>query len=227
MLWRSFMRRALPIVTTLIAAPCDVPWDTMTGDHRTRHCAACKRDVHNLSAMTSAEAEAFMYALAPSPIDGHVPCISVFQRTDGTILTTDCPIGLTARRRRSLLIATLSIGSVALLAMSGLATVWLTDRDAAAAADEPSSYVEPPPVLVPAKPVAIYPPPQVVQPVFVAPPATSGTARGHDGIRMAGAPVMRGGGALTTTAMRKVRKKNAETALQVLEAAMAQNDNTF
>ena len=219
------MGRALPVVSTLIAAPCEVPWDTMTGDHRTRHCAACKRDVHNLSAMTSAEIEVFVGALAPSPIDGHVPCISVFQRTDGTILTADCPVGLSARRRRSLLIATLSVGSVALLAMSGLATRGLDHRQTVAAADGSASYVEPPPVFVPARPVAIYPWPPVALLVVVAPPTTGG--RGG-GVRMAGAPPMHvTGPERTTPGGRKKRDPQTVNAQEVLEAAMGQTQNTL
>lgn len=127
-------KRALPLVNTLIAAPCDVPWDSMQGDERTRHCSECKRDVHNLSAMTHAEVEAFLEALTPDA-SGHLPCISLFKRTDGTVLTTDCPVGLSARRRRSLLTATLGAGAVALVAMTAIATLWL-DHTRALASDD-------------------------------------------------------------------------------------------
>lgn len=30
-----------------IAAPCSVPWDSMEGDERIRHCQQCKLNVYN------------------------------------------------------------------------------------------------------------------------------------------------------------------------------------
>src|SRR3982750_3377365 len=83
--------RHLPVVSSIIAAPCDVPWAAMAGDHRTRHCGECKRDVHNLSAMTEAEMATFLDAVGARPENQAVPCISLFQRSDGTVLTADCP----------------------------------------------------------------------------------------------------------------------------------------
>lgn len=116
------MIRSLPVVNTLIASPCDVPWESMTGDEKTRHCGECKRDVHNLSAMTKAEMDAFLEAATPDA-SGHLPCISLFQRPDGTVLTADCPVGISRRRRKALLTATLGSGMVALAAMTALATL--------------------------------------------------------------------------------------------------------
>jgi len=149
------MIRSLPVVNTLIAAPCDVPWDTMHGDAKTRHCGECRRDVHNLSAMTYEEMQAFLEAATPDT-NGHLPCISLFQRADGTVLTADCPVGLSARRRRSLLTSTLGIGAVALVAMTALATLWL-DHKRELAADP---FADPPSVFEPAKTVLTYPLPR-------------------------------------------------------------------
>ncbi len=39
-----------------IDKPCTLAWDSMRGDARRRHCADCNKDVHNLSAMTEAQA---------------------------------------------------------------------------------------------------------------------------------------------------------------------------
>jgi hypothetical protein len=77
-----------------IASPCTVPWSGMSGDNRTRHCGECNLNVFNLSDMTRIEAEQLILAH-----DGRL-CVTYFQRSDGTVLTRDCPIGLAAARRR-------------------------------------------------------------------------------------------------------------------------------
>lgn len=117
------MQRRLPLVSTLIAAPCDVPWDSMTGNDRQRHCGACKRDVFNLSAMTEAEAHAFLEAAKALPENEHAPCVSLFQRTDGTVLTADCPVGLSRRRRRAILTSSMPFGVAAIVALTALGGV--------------------------------------------------------------------------------------------------------
>ncbi|BCU76114.1 hypothetical protein [Luteolibacter sp. LG18] len=43
----------------VIAKPCSVDWNTMTGDERKRFCDQCGKHVFNLSAMTEGEAKAF------------------------------------------------------------------------------------------------------------------------------------------------------------------------
>lgn len=87
---------SLPLLDSVrIAAPCSARWDDMTGDNITRHCADCKLNVHNLSAMTRVDAEAFLARTT----EGRV-CVRIFQRPDGTILTQDCPRGLAAARAR-------------------------------------------------------------------------------------------------------------------------------
>lgn len=77
-----------------IAAPCHVSWDSMTGDERTRHCAACKLNVYNIASLTTAEAEALILEK-----EGNV-CVRIFRRKDGTVITKDCPKGLAAIRAR-------------------------------------------------------------------------------------------------------------------------------
>jgi outer membrane protein OmpA-like peptidoglycan-associated protein len=43
-----------------IADPCAAPWEQMEGAGRTRRCAACDREVHDLSARTEVEATALL-----------------------------------------------------------------------------------------------------------------------------------------------------------------------
>ncbi len=71
-----------------IASPCPMRWDDMTGDDRARFCARCSKHVYNFSAMTTAEAEALIVRK-----EGRL-CGAYFQRTDGTTLTADCPVGV-------------------------------------------------------------------------------------------------------------------------------------
>jgi hypothetical protein len=77
-----------------IASPCSVSRESMTGDNRARHCAECNLDVYNFTAMTSAEIEQLIQAK-----EGQRLCGRLYQRTDGTVLTENCPVGLRARIR--------------------------------------------------------------------------------------------------------------------------------
>ncbi len=40
-----------------IASPCQVSWEAMQGDERSRHCGECKLQVFNLAGMSRAEAQ--------------------------------------------------------------------------------------------------------------------------------------------------------------------------
>lgn len=89
------MSRQLTVLDHIrIASPCTVPWSSMQGDDRTRHCGQCNLIVFNLSNMTRPEAEALIIKH-----QGRL-CIGYFQRADGTILTSDCPGGLRVVRSR-------------------------------------------------------------------------------------------------------------------------------
>lgn len=77
-----------------IASPCTARWEEMTGDDRTRHCSHCSLNVYNISAMTKEEATTLV-----AGAEGRV-CIRLYRRTDGTVLTQDCPTGLRAARQR-------------------------------------------------------------------------------------------------------------------------------
>ncbi|HET9226286.1 MAG TPA: hypothetical protein VFR31_06445, partial [Thermoanaerobaculia bacterium] len=73
-----------------IANPCPARWEEMEGDDRIRFCGACKKNVYNLSALQRSEAEALV-----ARHEGKI-CATFFRRTDGMVLTADCPVG---RRR--------------------------------------------------------------------------------------------------------------------------------
>ncbi len=77
-----------------VAAPCPVPWETMTGDDRVRRCNECELNIFNISEMTADEVEGLVQSR-----DGRM-CIRLYRRADGTVLTKDCPVGLRALQKR-------------------------------------------------------------------------------------------------------------------------------
>ena len=79
----------------------------MDGDDRVRFCRECNRNVYNLTAMTEREAHRVV-----TEREGRL-CVRFYQRQDGTVLTSDCPVG----GKRSFLLA----GARAAAAVAGVA----------------------------------------------------------------------------------------------------------
>lgn len=79
----------------------------MTGDERSRLCAGCERQVYNISALTPMETRDLI-----ASHEGKRLCIRLFKRTDGTVITSDCPKGLAAYRRRVTRFATAAFASI-------------------------------------------------------------------------------------------------------------------
>lgn len=85
---------ALDILSSVsVASPCSVPWESMKGDNRARFCGECKLNVYNLSGMAAIDAANLVQRR-----EGRM-CVNFFRRSDGTILTADCPKGLRPRIR--------------------------------------------------------------------------------------------------------------------------------
>jgi hypothetical protein len=78
-----------------VASPCTADWEGMMGDSRVRHCAQCNLNVYNFSEMTSGEIAQLIAASK-----GQRLCGRLYRRVDGTILTSDCPVGVRVRIRR-------------------------------------------------------------------------------------------------------------------------------
>lgn len=72
----------------MIAAPCNVGWENMKGDDRVRFCGQCQLNVYNTSVMTPREIEKLLSG------EGQLPCLRLYRRADGTLLTENCPVGL-------------------------------------------------------------------------------------------------------------------------------------
>ena len=105
----------LPLLaSTKIASPCNANWEDMAGDDKMRFCSQCKHHVHNLSAMTRDEAEEWIQSTSGSQ---ERQCIRLFRRSDGTVLTADCPVGI--RRWRLALLR--SVAAACSFLFSGVA----------------------------------------------------------------------------------------------------------
>lgn len=95
-----------------IASPCSVGWEQMTGDERIRLCQLCDLHVYNISEMSRKEAASLI-----ARREGRI-CARLFRRTDGTIITRDCPVGLRAIRRRLTKTATAVFATIMALCAS-------------------------------------------------------------------------------------------------------------
>lgn len=77
-----------------IASPCPMRWEDMRGTGRVRHCEHCDLNVYNLSAMTPEDAADLV-----TRAEGRL-CATFYRRADGTMIPSDCPVGLRARAAR-------------------------------------------------------------------------------------------------------------------------------
>ncbi|MBK7750888.1 MAG: hypothetical protein IPP57_25595 [Candidatus Obscuribacter sp.] len=84
----QLFKRRVNLDNVAISAPCPAIWQDMDGDDRVRACSMCKLNVYNISEMTRFEAETFI-----ANNEGHHLCIKLSRRSDGTIITRDCPLG--------------------------------------------------------------------------------------------------------------------------------------
>src|SRR5262249_19630905 len=81
-----------PLGRIRVAAPCEAEWKWMHGNDRVRFCGRCDLNVFNLSAMTTEEAEDLIRRT-----DGRL-YVRFYRRSDATILTKNCRVGLRAIR---------------------------------------------------------------------------------------------------------------------------------
>lgn len=134
--------RGLPALALLprlrIASPCGEDWSAMVGDERVRRCSRCEKDVFDLSAMTSAEAESLLASHRALP-EGGMPCVRFYRRSDGTILTTDCVEGTATRR------IVQAVAAAALVAGASATASALAPEDRPA---HVTHYPPPPPIVL-------------------------------------------------------------------------------
>ena len=84
-----------PVDRIEIPTPCSVPWDSMHGDQRVRHCGSCRKNVYNVAELTRAQALELIASREPV-------CLRIYRRPDGTVVTNDCWSRLRAAARRGM-----------------------------------------------------------------------------------------------------------------------------
>jgi hypothetical protein len=87
-------KRDSSIDAVTVASPCSVPWESMRGDDRRRHCEQCRLNVYDVARLTREEAEALLLRS-----EGRV-CARLTRRADGTVVTRDCGRARAAIARR-------------------------------------------------------------------------------------------------------------------------------
>lgn len=98
-----------------IASPCTMSWAEMKGDDRVRHCGACQLNVYNVAGLSSAETVELLTRNA----SGERVCMRLSRRSDGTLLTNDCPVGVKLLRKARLKFASLCAMSLSALMWFG------------------------------------------------------------------------------------------------------------
>lgn len=99
---------AMDLERLRIASPCKASWDEMQGDERVRFCGHCQKNVYNLSGMRRDEATALVRERT-----GEI-CVRMYRRNDGTVLTTDCPVGARKKNVRRLVVLAAGGGALAM-----------------------------------------------------------------------------------------------------------------
>jgi hypothetical protein len=140
-------KRTSPLDDVRVAAPCSAGWDKMVGTERVRFCGQCNLNVYNLSAMTKRDAERLI-----AETEGRL-CVRYYRRTDGTILTKNCPVGLRALKRRLSRIAAVSASAIISFVTGILAVTGLKENPLLPAAIRSAMIKIKEPKVVPAPPI--------------------------------------------------------------------------
>ncbi len=109
------MNEESPLDNLILAYPCPITWDSMSGDERERFCNKCSQKVFNISDLSRKDAESL---LRDGVEDGKV-CVKYYLRADGTIKTDNCPRILRPVRNKLKLIEKAVSAAIALL-VSGM-----------------------------------------------------------------------------------------------------------
>jgi hypothetical protein len=113
-------RVELPLLSSVrVASPCKERWSDMAGDEHVRFCGRCEKNVYDLSSLSASQAESLLRER------GESMCVRFFRRSDGTILTSDCPVGQRKRFWRRAATAAVASG----LAAAGIAMAGATIGD--------------------------------------------------------------------------------------------------
>ncbi len=164
-------RQTLPVLDNVrIAAPCNMSWDAMKGDERVRFCGKCEKHVYNLSNMTRQEGEQLV-----RDKEGSL-CVRFYQRVDGTVLSSDCPVGKRRLRFRRLAVATAG-ASLLLFGFVGFVGFGMTRMGAVCPVMPMGTAVVAAPVDDPPPPCMGEPAPLTMMGGVALPPSTMGQIR--------------------------------------------------
>jgi hypothetical protein len=144
-----------------IASPCRADWNAMQpirGNNCIRFCPGCGKNVYNLSGMTRDEA---MHLLEEK--EGKL-CVRLRRRADGTVITSDCPVGQAAQKKRGAVAGLFVTVAGMATAFFGVATI-LFNRSV----DVPQTNVRAPKLLLPKVLAPNIPLRRVVMPVVRVP----------------------------------------------------------
>src|ERR1700730_67899 len=117
-----------------IASPCSADWDRMVGNERIRYCPQCKLDVYNFSALTRAEVEGIVLQH-----EGRL-CARYYQRSDGTMMTRNCPERFRVVMQRVFRFASVALAAV-MSAGPAMAASTLTKHDPSLLQIQPAQNV--------------------------------------------------------------------------------------
>jgi len=95
------MSKPVDLSQIKIATPCPADWNKMKGDERVRFCGDCKLNVYSSAGLTQEE----VMDLVRRRQMGERICMQLHKRADGTLITKDCPVGvsLAARMKRRMM----------------------------------------------------------------------------------------------------------------------------
>jgi hypothetical protein len=94
------------------ASRCSTHWDTdMLGHGRARFCWSCGRDVYDVASLSADDAIAVLEA------EGDLSRTRLYVRHDGSVMKTDCPVGVRRKRLRRGLFAAWAVAMCAPLAL--------------------------------------------------------------------------------------------------------------
>ncbi len=110
----------IPLSQVCVATPCHERWEDMKGDEARRFCDSCGLFVHNLSAMTQEQADAFVTQAAAEQGKKRT-CIRMYTRADGTVISRDCPVGVARLRDRAWIVTRRVLAACVLAGVSLLA----------------------------------------------------------------------------------------------------------
>jgi len=138
-------RSSLRVLDTIqVASPCSADWELMVGDDRQRFCKACEKHVYNLP-MLSAEELVDLIERTEGKF-----CGRLYARTDGTVLTNDCPVGLAAKlaetRRKRVIGAAAAVAALMISAGGAIFGLAYTGTEVHPVMAGEIAIVQPPPV---------------------------------------------------------------------------------